>query len=276
MKKRKFLLVLFGFVLGLLVASSVGYAATTILASNVSYSNSSSGLSSTNVQGAIDELAEKSSSDSNFVSAYTYNSSSCVTGTESTCVRTRCYENKSAVSCPAGTIINYKVNSSTTKTFTVLYDKANYLIMQGRDSIANTPWNNTGTASSGPIQALSVLESATSGWSNVNSQSYVMGTTIFKTNKYTGCDTMTFDCTSNIYTLSSRTAKARMITMQELIDLGCTSSSTCPGWVTPVEDFWTMSASLGYSSAIDVYRSRLSSNSVNSSIDVVPVVEVSK
>lgn len=276
MKKDIFKLVLFGFVLGLIAGGGV-YAATAILASNVSYSNSSSGLSSTNVQGAIDELYAKaggSSSKSNFVSAYTYNSSNCVSGTESTCVKTTCYENKSTGSCPAGTLINYKVNGSTTKTFSVLYDNGSYLIMQGRESVANTSWNSTGSASSGPVQALSSLESATSGWSNVNSRSYTMGTTVFKTNKYTGCSTSSRSCTSNIYTLSSRTAKARLVTMQELVDLGCTNSS-CPGWVTPIEDFWTMSV-YGSSSAIDVFRGHLSAQSASNSADLLPVVEVSK
>jgi len=163
------------FILGIIVASSGVFAAVTITASNVNYDNSSSGLSSTNVQGAIDELYAKaggSSSKSNFVSAYTYNSSNCVSGTESTCVKTTCYENKSTGSCPAGTLINYKVNDSTTKIFSVLYDNGSYLIMQGRESVANTSWNSTGSASSGPVQALSSLESATSGWSNVNSRSW--------------------------------------------------------------------------------------------------------
>lgn len=49
--------ILCGIVIGIVVASTTSaLAATTILSSNVSYSNSSSGLKSTNVQGAIDEL----------------------------------------------------------------------------------------------------------------------------------------------------------------------------------------------------------------------------
>lgn len=269
---------LLGFLVGVVVAGSGVYAATTILASNVTYSNTSSGLNSTNVQGAIDELYEKakgSSTSSNFVSAYIYSSGSCIEGTESSCVKTTCYENDKIGSCPAGTIINYKVNSSTTKTFNVLYDNGSSLLMQGRESVANTPWNSTGTASSGPVQALTALESATSGWSNVNSQTYTMGTTVFKTNKYTGCSPMELSCTNNIYTMSSRTAKARMITMQELTNLGCTNSS-CPNWLIPVEDYWTASAYVGSSSAIDVYRYYLSSQSVSSSAAVLAVVEVSK
>ena len=39
-------------------------------------------------------------------------------------------------------------------------------------------------------------------------------------------------CSSNTYTMSSRTAKARMITMQEARNAGCSSDSmSCPKWM---------------------------------------------
>ena len=47
-----------GLVLGLISVPAV-YAANTIYAKNVTYDNSSSGLSSTNVQDAIDETYDK-------------------------------------------------------------------------------------------------------------------------------------------------------------------------------------------------------------------------
>lgn len=52
----------FGFILGAIIFGSISaYAVTIISSSSVSYLNTSSGITSTNVQGAIDELYAKSS-----------------------------------------------------------------------------------------------------------------------------------------------------------------------------------------------------------------------
>ena len=59
MKKKSVLLVLFGLILGL----SVAYAAELIKAKEVSFSNGKSGLKASNVQSAIEELYNKSISD---------------------------------------------------------------------------------------------------------------------------------------------------------------------------------------------------------------------
>jgi hypothetical protein len=48
-----------GIILGLMIASTAVYAASTIFSSNVTYDNSNSTLESTNVQDALDELYEK-------------------------------------------------------------------------------------------------------------------------------------------------------------------------------------------------------------------------
>ena len=48
-----------GFITGLLVCGSIVYAATSVLSTDVTYDNSESGLESTNVQDALDELFEK-------------------------------------------------------------------------------------------------------------------------------------------------------------------------------------------------------------------------
>ena len=244
------------FVLGIIVCTVVGvYAASTLSSSSVYYDNSTSGGTSTNVAGALDELYSKSKlkNRSNIVEAYTYNQTSgtsnyCVTGDEETCVETKCYESTTAGSCPAGTIIIYKVNENEIVRFHVMYDNGATLTMQSqRNTIYNTQWidkadyaieNTDGTSCSytacndeGPITILEALESATAGWSNVKPQTYTMGTTIFKTNAYTGCypaDT----CDKNIYTLPQRTAKARMITVQEALNLGCAENNkNCPIWM---------------------------------------------
>ena len=71
----------------------------------------------------------------NILEAYTYNQTTgdehfCVTGDEETCQESTCYKTKTEGSCPAGTIIKYKVNNSTTETFHVMYDDASSITMQ--------------------------------------------------------------------------------------------------------------------------------------------------
>ena len=238
------------------VFSVVGVtAATLIKGKEVTYDNTTSKLSSTNVQDALDELSDKSKlkNRKNIVEAYTYNqtigaSNYCVTGDEETCVETTCYQNKTSGSCPAGTIIVYKVNDNKTVRFHVMYDNGDTLTMQSqRNTIYNTEWidaadyaaeNTDGTICSytscndeGPITILNALESATAGWTNVNTLTYTIGTTTFKTNAFTGCSSYS-ECTTNTYTLSERSAKARMITLQEAAILGCTTTSkSCPVWL---------------------------------------------
>jgi hypothetical protein len=234
--KKNFMLV-FGFVIGILLAGT-GVYATTVASSSVSYNNSSSKLSSSNVQGAIDALYDDYKTPnianvSNIVSGYTYNSSTCVTGDESTCVKTTCYKTKISGSCPAGTIIDYKVNDNTIVRFHVMYDSGSTMTMQSqKNTVYSTAWYaSSASNTSGPTTILPALESVTAGWSNVNNQTYTMGTTSFKTNAYTGCSSYS-SCTTNTYTLASRTAKARMITVQEAAALGCTTKSkSCPNWM---------------------------------------------
>ncbi|MCI8347102.1 MAG: hypothetical protein HFJ12_04040, partial [Bacilli bacterium] len=89
-----------GFVIGVIVSGIGVYAATTITSENIFYDNSKSGLTSTDLKGAIDELYEKyEKSDirkqGNFVSAYTYSTASstkCITGEEETCKKSTCYK----------------------------------------------------------------------------------------------------------------------------------------------------------------------------------------
>ena len=61
MKKHyKFIIgIIIGIIIGLVLSGVVGYAATIISSTNVSYNNINSGLKSSTLQGAIDELYEK-------------------------------------------------------------------------------------------------------------------------------------------------------------------------------------------------------------------------
>ncbi len=100
------------------------------------------------------------------------------------------------------------------------------MIMQSQKNIISSQWyEDTTNDSKGLITALDNLERVTGNWNNVNDQTYIMRTTIFKDNAYTCCNGIN-SCTKNIYTLLERTAKARMITVQEANALGC--SEKCP------------------------------------------------
>ena len=59
--------VLVGIIIGTMVTGTGVYAATVINASDVSYKNASSGMTSTNVQGAIDELYSDSKKNLDFI-----------------------------------------------------------------------------------------------------------------------------------------------------------------------------------------------------------------
>jgi len=171
----------------------------------------------------------------NIVAIYQYDASSCITGEEETCVEIK----RSPKVYSSGTIVKYKVNDTEEKYFHVISDNGNTLTMQQRENTVNTtPWYDTGTTlgdnSKGPLTVLSALENATASWTNVNDQTYTMGSTTFKTNAFTGCayDVSGVTCSENKYTLPERTGKARMMTAQEAGELGCTSSNkSCPNWM---------------------------------------------
>lgn len=83
----------------------------------------------------------------------------------------------------------------------------------------------------GPEVALANIQYDTQSWTNVNQKTFTLGTTTLYNNKYTGCTSTS--CTTNKYTMTSKTTRARLITMQELISLGCSSSNgSCPLWIS--------------------------------------------
>lgn len=243
-RNRKFLL---GIIVGLLISGITVYATSVLSSSEVSYDNSKSHSSADNVQGAIEELYRKSSNctvgscslvDSKFIIGYIYNQNQnsenyCVTGDEETCVRTDCYTSSSKI-CPVGTIIDYIVSGDKNNKvrFHVMYDNGKRLTMQSQKNIVrNVKWYTSNDTSRGPLTVLSALEEATSSWTNIETQNYTMGETIFKDNAFTGCSNFN-SCNTNLYNLESRSAKARMITVQEAVDLGCTDQhSSCPIWM---------------------------------------------
>lgn len=164
---------------------------------------------------------------SHIKAVYQFDQNSCVTGEEASCVLSECYQNRGVGSCPAGTIVKYEVSPGNEKIFYVLHDDGVTLTLQQRENIIrNTMWYTEIDNTKGPLTVLATLEEATKDWSFVNNQKYEMGNS---PSTFTSCS---FDsCSNNKYSLA-RNAKARMITLQEAVALGCNSSDqSCPVWM---------------------------------------------
>lgn len=175
--------------------------------------------------------------------AYTYNASTCVTGNESTCVKSNCYKPNNT--CSSGDIIDYMVNGTTKVRFHVMYDENGVLTMQSQNNIISTvAWNSTNLNTDGPTTVLSALDTSIAMWTNPNNISYTLGTTTFKTNAYTSCSAYN-SCSANKYTFSLKTAKARLMTVQEAANLGCSSTAnSCPTWMHATNGgYWLSNAS---------------------------------
>ncbi len=250
-KRRNIKKFMIGLLLGFSVSIGVGYAAT-VAGSSTTYDKNNSGLSSTNVQAAIDELytkAKNSKVNADIVNAYVYDKTNCTTGNETGCQTTTCYKNKTANSCLPGTIIDYKVNNNTQVRFHVVHDDGTIITLQSqKNTLNNTMWYTSDNSKYGPTTALSALESATSNWTNVNDQTYTIGSysdtlgssecSIYKSSSYFTTETQySIGCYSG-YKLTRKQVKARMITVQEAQKVGCEYNSTsscktssCPIWM---------------------------------------------
>ena len=222
-----------------------------VILSTMAFSRKNSREFTEKIVNRLEQIKSYTYNNKNIVSAYTYNQTSgasnyCITGDEKTCEQISIMSDTSVLT---GTIINYKVNDTETVRFHVMYDNGTTMTMQSqKNTINNTPWisaadyvteNTDGTNCSytscndeGPMTALVALERATKSWTNVNDQTYTIGTTSLSSKgKFTGCDSYN-SCVSNKYTLDSRTTKTRMITLQEAVNLGCTNSTrSCPIWM---------------------------------------------
>lgn len=256
--------------------------------------------------GVVDVEAETKVYNENIVKAYTYDQTInsgyyvCIRGEESTCQETTCYKDGT---CPAGTIIKYKVSDAETRTFFVLHDNGTTLTLQDRENLdvsTGLAWSNASNYTFGPITALDTLASHTSSWTNVNDLTYTLGTTNFNnTNAFTACNVSdnTFSCTVNSYTLAERTSKARMITVQEATAVGCsTLDKSCPVWMSnhlyesnypdnettngiPInQGYWTLSALDGDNAWLvtNVGKLNYDARTNNTSYGIRPVVEVTK
>ncbi len=138
----------------------------------------------------------------NITGAYTYNEITCPTGREETCQPTTCLVNET---CPAGTVISYKVNDTTTHDFHVLKDNGSILTLISNNNIAeNIRWSSTNSNDTNADAAREALATATNGWNQ----------------------------------------PARMITKEEAELVGCEerTAMSCPIWLA-TNAYWTSSAS---------------------------------
>lgn len=141
---------------------------------------------------------------------------------------------KDGTKCENGTAFAIKVNNSTIEKFYVISDNGhNVTLIMNRDLVEDAAWykdlNDTTTCNSswcyhskGPLTALAALESATAGWTNIDSYSY----------------TLNDDNVIPLYNQIERVnVRARMLSYTEAVTLGCQSFSTnntasgCPDWL---------------------------------------------
>jgi len=188
------------------------------------------------------DLIEGTTINENITAAFTYDqvndATKCITGEEPTCQPTKCYENNDKDSCHAGTIIKYKVSNTEEYYFHVVKDDGKTMTLQSRNSLGNRDswYQNDSTPgvsdnTKGPLTYIEKIEKRCEGWTNAKDLEYEMGVTEFNKNAFTGCDD-NLSCTTNTYTMKNRTAKARMITVQEAVMVGCTTTAgSCPIWM---------------------------------------------
>ena len=147
-----------GFIIGVIVSTTVGVGAATMFASSdVVYDNSSSGGSSQTVQGALDELYEKAStckSDKvyfNGIPIY-FNPVSGTTCSDYTSSQST---GTAKTGCLKWYIFSYQKSSDTVDM--ILDHNTTYKVA----------WNSSGRNASGPSELLTQLQSDTSSWTGV-------------------------------------------------------------------------------------------------------------
>lgn len=291
------------FILGIVLTGTGVYAVTTIAGNSIIYSNTKSGLKSTDVQGAIDELYEKvkkncpdgyicaeprelTHKNSNIVVAYTYSetgSNKCVTGEEATCQKTSCINYSNPDICPAGTIIKYNVGIQDPLFFHVMFDNGSELTMQSRDDIiSNIEWTNY--INGGPSIIMQNIGNITEDWENVNIQIAALGDYSYShKGKYTNCD-YKFKCNNNMYNIwNPAKQNARIITVQEAVALGCGANyNSCPSWVVSSNPIWTINSHFdidggNYSSVWTIETPRyLASRKYTDKYSARAVIDISK
>lgn len=164
--------------------------------------------------------------------------------------------------CENGTLVNVKVNETDTYDFYVINDTGDKLtLILNKNLGSNIAWitesdytnaggTNYGTFGNnekGPITVLNTLKTLTDNWTNVLEKEYVISGI--------GSDGKT-----QIYDDITMNMKARLLTYEELINLGCSmKSSSCPEYLySNLSGSNTSDISAGYwTSTADISNSNI-------------------
>ena len=186
-----------------------------------------------NINSHIKAVYEYNQNGSGTGSSYT----GCLGGAEAGCVDVKnSYTSSSTYA--VGTVIKYEVKDGLERYFNVIHDDGSTLTLQQRENtVASTDWttgevaySNTNTPNLTSGFAFYELEQATADWEYVNTQNYSIGDNT-TTLGYSACKYEDVNCDKVGYTLT-RTAQARMITVQELASLNCAfSGNSCKVFV---------------------------------------------
>lgn len=177
-------------------------------------------------------------------------------------------------SIKSGISLDLSVNDNETYKFYVLKDDGDILTLIMDEYLSNNKWSNS--INNGPDNVMDYLINSTKNWTNVTD--ITLNLNGINSNNYNGCQTYN-SCQSNIYTINSFNSKARLPMVQELADLGCTTTAgSCPSWLNNLSSqdigYWTSSVNTNvwYVS----YDNRLNTTSSTNSLKIKPVIVLDK
>lgn len=176
----------------------------------------------------------------------------------------------------SGISMDVSVSKDETYTFNVIKDDGDNLTLIMNDVFEDSiTWNND------PSNILDYLDAKTNGWDNVLDITYTLNGT--NSSNFTGCTNYN-TCTENIYTLSTKNSKSRLITIQELVNLGCTNTSnSCPSWLisglsesSNKNGFWTSTANNNQAWIVTADSNVSSVNLNTDNIKIKPIIMIRK
>lgn len=181
----------------------------------------------------------------------------------------------------SGISLDIVVSDIETYNFNVLSDDGNKLILIMNNSFTdNIFWSNS-TNDLGPSDILNYLDAKTKNWTNVLDIAYTLNGD--NESNYTGCSSYNI-CTDNIYTMSTKNSKARLVTLQELTNVGCANvAGSCPAWLgsnlnaSSSNGYWTSTANSTNYAWIVSYDNKVNNVLVNTdNIKIRPVIVIDK
>ena len=141
--------------------------------------------------------------------------------------------------CSNGTLVNVKVNDTTSYNFYVINDDGNYLtlimdrnlgekvasiIQEDYEAAGGTNWGNNGNVEKGPLTILKKLKERTNDWTNIESFDYTLEDD--KVNAWNATSI-------NYQPIKVTDIKARILSGAEAQKLGCTAyNGSCPSYLT--------------------------------------------